>query len=168
MHGPGQKLCVSFKYGNYACPARDMFASFMITSRPQGPTNEHHHFILFSPNLHHPPYYTILLLQTKKSSTPTPSHQPTPPNSHPTYPPNRQRMTDMTFPPPHPLLKPPPDPPPPPGTTTAVDQDVQQAVNSAFELTSDAVSASVAVKMSNSARQTVLQQCLVGGGLGVP
>lgn len=51
----------------------------------------------------------------------------------------------------------------------AVVQDVQQAVNSAFELTSDAVSASVAVKMSNSARQTVLQQCLGegGGGLGV-
>jgi hypothetical protein len=31
-------------------------------------------------------------------------------------------------------------------------------VNSAFELTSDAVQASVAVKMSYSARQSVLQQ----------
>lgn len=70
---------------------------------------------------------------------------------------------------PHPLLKPPPTrghhrAPPRHG---AVVQDVQQAVNSAFELTSDAVSASVAVKMSNSARQTVLQQCLVGGGGGL-
>ncbi len=93
-----------------------------------------------------------------------PINQPHPTLTQHTHP-NRHRMTDMTFPPPHPLLKPPPDPPPP-CTTTAVDQDVQQAVTSAFELTSDAVSASVAVKMSNSARQTVLQQCLVGIPVG--
>ena len=37
-------------------------------------------------------------------------------------------------------------------------QDLQRAAGSAFELTQDAVSASVAVQMSNSARQTLLQQ----------
>ena len=73
---------------------------------------------------------------------------------------------------PTPLVEAPANPGPPPRQPPrhgAVVQDVQQAVNSAFELTSDAVSASVAVKMSNSARQTVLQQCLgwwvVGWGL---
>lgn len=50
---------------------------------------------------------------------------------------------------------------PPQGFIASVGKaasDVQQAVNSAFELTSDAVQASVAVKMSYSARQSVLQQ----------
>ena len=75
--------------------------------------------------------------------------------------PTQQICQNMTSP--HPFVETPTNPGPPPRQPPrhgAVAQDVQQAVNSAFELTSDAVSASVAVKMSNSARQTVLQQCL--------
>ncbi|CAK8985157.1 cGMP-dependent protein kinase [Durusdinium trenchii] len=44
------------------------------------------------------------------------------------------------------------------GSISHTVSDLQKAAGSAFELTQDAVSASVAVRMSNNARQTLLQQ----------